>query len=187
MPQMLSLRKFRLETTTGHVVLFEANTPRFVPDAAVPEAMKAGCVPAESADIPFYDDLSRAKVEFQGDIRKSMLYLAIRVIAERNDPKEFDGGGVPKHEVVSARLGFDVSRQEVLDVFQQYLQAKSEDREFGLHPQAQNILRVIEAETKAELVELAKEFGVEEKQAKGLSVRELRKFLLTKFNGIATG
>ena len=187
MPEMISLRAFRLASTTGHVIEFEARTPRYVPEAAVPEAMAAGCVPADDAAIPFYDDLSRAKVEFQGDIRRSMIYLAVKMIAEANVTKEFDGGGTPKTAVISDRLGFEVSRKEVVDVYQQYLSAKADGREFALHPQAQNILRVIEAETKDELIALAEEFDVDGAKAKGLVVKDLRKLLLVKFSGIAVG
>lgn len=44
-------------------------------------------------------------------------------------------------------------------------------------------MRVIEAETKVELVELAEEFGVDKTKAKGLTVRDLRKLLLVKLSG----
>lgn len=187
MPEMISLRTFRLPSLTGHVILFEANTPRNVPDAVVPEAMAAGCVPTDAAAIPFHEDLSRAKVEFQGDVRRSMLFLAVKLIAENNVAKDFDGGGTPKTTVVAARLGYEVSRQEVIDVYQQYLTVKSEGREYALHPQAQNILRVLEAESKDELIDLAEEFGVDGAKAKGLVVKDLRKLLLVKFSGIAAG
>lgn len=185
MPEMISLRSFRLATTAGHVMLFEANTPRVVPDDVVQAAMTAGCVPTKEGDAPFYEDLSRVKVEFQGDLRRSTIFLGVKAIVEANETKDFDGGGVPKVDAVSARLGYDVNRKEVIDVYQQYLTAKSNDQEFALHPQAQNILRVIEADDKAELIALAVEFGVEEKKAKGLVVRDLRKLLLTKFSGVA--
>src|SRR5690606_11532238 len=129
MPEFVSLRTFRLESTTGHVVLFEANKPRFIPDALVSEAMAKGCVPVDAADVPFYEDQSRAKVEFTGDIRKSMIYLAVKHLAEQNNVKDFDGGGTPKTASVSGLIGYEVSRQEVVDLFQQYLQLKSEGQE----------------------------------------------------------
>lgn len=186
MPTMISLRTFRLETTKGHIVSFVAKEPKFVPDAVVSEAMAAGCVPADESDQPFYDDLSRAHVEFTGDVRKSMLYLAIKSVVDKNDvTKDFDGAGVPKHEAVSAALGFEVFQAEVAAVYQQYLQVLAEDIDFPLHPAAPNIQRVLEAANKAELVELAVEFGNEEKKVKGLSVRDLRKMLLVKLSGVA--
>lgn len=185
MPNMISLRSFRLASLTGHVVQFEAKKPTFVPDAAVSEAMAAGCVPENESDIPFYEDVDRAKVEFTGDVRKSMLYLAAQAVAKRNNPKDFDGGGTPKTQVVADMLGYEVSREELLSVYQQYLQVQQENLDYALHPNAANIMRVIEAGSKAELLELASEFGVPDDKAKGLSVKDLRKLLLVKFSGHA--
>ena len=186
MPLMISLRDFRLESTKGHVLLFSANEPKDVPDALVSEAMAAGCGMANASDTPFYDDLSRARVEFTGDVRKSMIYLAIQAIVVKNDvKKDFDGSGTPKAESVSEALGFDVVQSEVTDVFQQFMQVLAGDIEYPLHPATPNIQRVLEAGSKAELVGLAVEFGVDEKKAKGLVVRDLRKLLLVKFSGVA--
>lgn len=185
MPNMISLRSFRLESTKGHVLQFIAKEPKFVPEAVVSEAMAAGCVMEDATDAPFYDDLSRAKVEFVGDVRKSMIFLAVKRLMEENDHKKFDGSGTPKHEAVSEALGFDVVHSEVAELYQQYLQVVAEDLDFALHPSAPNIQRVLEAASKAELVELAVEFGVEDKKAKGLTVRDLRKLLLVKLSGVA--
>lgn len=185
MPDFISLRSFRLDSTTGHVAVFEANTPRFIPDALVPAAMAAGCVPVDQKDVPFYEDTSRAKVEFVGDVRKSMVYLAVKHVVAANNPKEFDGGGTPKTAVIAGLLGYEVSRKELVDVFQQYMQLQSEGREYALHPAADNIMRVIQAGDKAELLELADEFGVPVDKAKGLQSRDLRKLLLVKLSGIA--
>ncbi len=185
MPKMLSLRNFRLASITGHVALFTANEPMDVPDALVQEAMAAGCVPVNADDIPFYEDVGRAQVEFQGDIRRSTIYLAVQSVMVGNEIKNFDGGGVPKHDLISDRLGFMVSRDEVRAIYQMYTAAKVEGREFGLHPASANILRVVDAESKAELVELASElFGMDPKQSKGLQIKELRKVMLTKLNGV---
>ncbi len=185
MPKMISLRDVRVATLSGDVVLFKANVARDVPQSVVADAMQLGCVPTNTADIPFYEDMEKAKVEFQGDARRSTIYLAIKSIIERNNIKEFDAGGIPKVDVVTARLGYTVSRDEVRAIFELYNTAKGEGREYGLHPQAQNIMRVIEADSKVELVELATEFGIEEEKAKSMVGRELRKLLLTKFNGVA--
>lgn len=182
---MLSLRTFRLASTTGNIVLFEAKVPRHVPNIIVPEAMAAGCMPVDADEIPAFENKERAKVEFQGDLRRSMVYMAVKAVMDKNDPKQFDGGHVPKHEVISASLGFDVPAKEVREIYQQYTAAAAEGRDYGLHPEAQNVLKVIEADSKAELVELAGEFGLEDKAIKGLTVKEIRKLLLVKLSGVA--
>jgi hypothetical protein len=109
--------------------------------------------------------------------------MAVKTIVERNDPKDFDGSGTPKTAVIADRIGYEVGRQELIDIFQQYNTVKSEGGEYALNAQAQNAMRVIEAETKVELVELADEFGVDKTKAKGLTVRDLRKLLLVKLSG----
>jgi hypothetical protein len=185
MPQMHSLRSFRLETTTGHVIEFEAKVPTYVPPAAVSDAMAAGCVPIDETDVPFLEDLSRSKVEFTGDIRKSMLYLAVDRLVTKNDSKSFDGGGNPKTAPVAEMLGFEVNRAELVSVYQTYLSTKQEERQYALHPAASQIINVLDATDKAELLDLADEVGIPNEKAKGLQVRDLRKMILVKLSGVA--
>lgn len=186
MIKMKSLRQFRLASTTGHVVLFKANEVVEVPQAIVPEAMAAGCVPADGDGV-FHEDLDRAKVEFTGDVRRSMLYLAVKRVVEVNKPADFDGSGTPSITAVESRLGFDVTKPEVLAIYREYQTYVSEGRDFPLHPASENILRVIDAGTKAELIDLAEEFGIDGAKAKGLTVKDLRKLLLVKFDGNPAG
>jgi hypothetical protein len=187
MPLMLSLRSFRCATTHGHVINFVAKEPVMVPDAVVSEAMAAGAVPANDADVPFIENAARARVEFIGDVRKSMLYLAVKTICEENDTKNFDGGGSPKQSAVGDLLGLTIGKAELRDVFQQYLSIKSSGQDFPLHPNATNILRVIEAGSKEELLELADEFGESKSKLGGMQIKDLRRALLVKLNGLAVG
>lgn len=186
MPIMKSLRSFRLASTTGHVMQIKAGDNNVHPDL-VPEAMQAGLVPADAADAPVFEDLARAKVDFTGEVRKSMIFLAIKTLAEENDVQKFDGGGTPKASVVSDMLGLSVVKRELNDVYQLYLTAKASGEEYQLHPNAPNILRVLEAGSYAELFELGKEFGVTEKAMEGLSVKDTRRLVLVKLNGNAAG
>jgi hypothetical protein len=181
---MKSLRNFRLASTTGHCPAFEAGKPTYVPDVAVGEAMQAGCVPCDPEEIPHIEEIQRAKVEFSGDIRKSVIMLALKSIIAKNDHKEFDGAGNPKHEVVSARLGLVLNQKEVTDAFRQLNESIASGEVADLHPQAQNVMRVVDAESKAELLELAAEFMIPEKATKGVASKDLRKMLLMKFSGI---
>lgn len=186
MTKMVSLRKFRLPSTSGHAVIFEPNTPTDVPQPLVAEAMAAGCVPADGDGV-FYEDLERTKVDFTGDVRRSMIYLAVQRVVEDNKPSEFDGSGTPNIPAIESRLGFDVTKPEILAIYREYQTYASENRAFPLHPASENILRVIDAGTKAELIDLAEEFGVDGAKAKGLTVKDLRKLLLVKFDGNVAG
>lgn len=187
MINMLSLRSFRLATTTGHVVHFKANTPTPVPDAAVQAAMNAGCVPVDKEDQPFIDDLNRVKIEFVGNMRKSLIFLAMDVLSRENSPKNFDGGGRPKTEVLTERLGFDVPAKERTAVWQDYMTAKNGGGEFQLHSEAEAAMECITATDLEELRTLAVTNGFTAEQTNGLSSRDLRTLLLSKFSGIAAG
>lgn len=187
MIEMISLRNFRLATTRGHVVHFKAKEPKLVPDEIAAEAMAAGCVPTREADAPFIDDLTRAKVEFQGDIRRSVLLLALDTIAKANNAKHFNGAGVPKANILSDRLGFDVTPTEVNAAWQEYNAAKSQGVDLPLHPEAANVVAVLGAEDRETLAALAVQFDVPKDKLEGLSTRDARKLLLTKFHGLSAG
>lgn len=187
MPEFVSLRSFLLSSTSGHNVRFEAQVPKFIPDALVPEAMAAGCVPTAEANIPFHDDASRPPVEFQGDMRRSLILLAIQHVVVRNNSKEFNGGGVPKAAVIADAVGFEVIQKEVTDLFHEYSSAKDSGQDLAISPQASNVMKVIEAKDRSELLDLAGEFGIEPDSLKGTTLRVLRQTLLTKLTGVALG
>jgi hypothetical protein len=184
MPNMKSLRSFRLASLTGHIYNVKANEPIMIADSCVSEAMASGMVPVDEADVPFNDDTSTARVEFEGDMRKSLVYMAVEAIVKENDVKEF-AAGVPKAAAVGDRLGITIGDKEVRAMFQLYNTAKSEGRAITLLPQAHMALRVIEATDRNDLIAMGKEMGFEHKEVNSLAVRDLRKLLLTKLNGIA--
>lgn len=185
MPNMISQRTFRLETTTGHCVHFQAKQPTWVAPEAVEEAMKAGCVHTDASEATFHDDLSRAKSDVSGDLRKSVLFLAVTAIAKRNNAKDFTGAGVPKVGAVEEAVGFECNAAEVRDIYQQYQTHTTGNGDFALHPQSQNLMRVIDASSKDELMELALEFDVDIEKAEGLVSKDLRRLLMAKFAGVA--
>lgn len=187
MPQMKSLRKFRLASTSGHIIHFNPDEPAFVPPQAVQEAMAAGCVPVDPAEAAKFDDAGRAKVDFNGDLRKSILYLVMRSLHQENDSRKFDAGGVPKATVVEGITGLNTGKAEIADAWRAFLNANSNGEDVALHSSAENVLRVLDAESPQELVELGKEFGAEESDMAGLSMKELRRKLLSRLGGNAAG
>lgn len=187
MPKMISLRTFRLATLHGHVLRFTAREPLEVPEVCIPEAAAAGCALADPEDQPFIDDLTRSKVEFAADVRKSIVFLACKVVGESGDVKLFDAGQFPKKDVIEKMLGHTVASDELRDIYQQYLNIKQNGGEFPLHPSAPNIMKVLEADSKKELEELAVEFGVEADKTKGLTAKDIRRLLLHKFAGTQVG
>lgn len=180
---MISLRNYRLSSTLGHTLVFAAGVPRDVPDSLVQEAMAAGCAMTNAADQPFLDDVVKPKFALEGDIRRSVIYLAIASITHENKTKNFDAGGFPKSAVVSTRAGFDVSASEVQAVNRQFNQDRAENTDPSLHPSAPLVLRVVEASGSVDLTEIAGEMKVPEAMLAKLTTRELRTLLLTKLVG----
>lgn len=187
MPNMISLRKLRLASTSGHVVHFDANTPTNVPQEAVREAMALGCVPVNAEEAPEFADASRAKIEFGGELRESLLFLVISRMIEENDVKQFDSGGRPKASALSKTLGFDVSAKEAREAHKTALTIMAQDGTPDLHPDAEVALEVIDAGSKSELLELAGTLDVPKKETDGLTARKLRSLLVSKLAGAARG
>ena len=182
MPDMISLRSFVLPSLLGHRIVFESNKPTNVPDDVVPEAMAAGCVPADESQRPFIDEVSRAKVDFSGALRNSLLTLAIDELVKQNNSKTFDGAGLPKIDALKNILGFEVFKDERTAIFRAYMSARQKGETPTLHPDAREVLKIIQLESKSELLELA---GPDDVVATGLTTKELRKHLLMKYSGIA--
>ena len=184
---MKSLRDFTLSSTLGHTIQIKADQLNDVPSQLVAAAMEKGCVPVDEEDIPFQEDLSRAKIDFTGDLRSALIYLAIDKVLTENDPMSVDGSGYPKAGVVSDLAGFSVVASEVAPIFQLYMTLKQDGKEYPLPANAEMIRAVMDATDKSELLLLADQAGISKTKAKALQGRELRKLILTKLtSNVAT-
>lgn len=182
MPMMKTLQNLRLSTTSGAVLVFKANEPKYVPPLAVADATARGCVMVDEKDRTFHEDLQRLNVDFSGELRQSLLFLAVKTTMEKNNPKDFDGGGAPSAAAVEKLVGFPVASSEIPPVFQLWHQVQ-DGADYVVHKDAEQVQRVMEADGKAELQEIAAELGVEEKSYKSLTVKDLHKLLLSKLSG----
>lgn len=182
--KMVSLRSFRLATRHGHIITVVAKQPFNCPFAAVQDAMQAGCVPYKLEDAPFLDDLGRAKAEFTGDLRRSLVLLAIDSLVKENKAKNFEGNGAPKVTVLSDRVGFDITKDERTRLYREYHSLRSNNEELQVHPQAELVQRVIDADTREELTQLFPDVGINSRQVQGTSTRDLKKLMLSKFSGL---
>lgn len=184
---MKSLRTFTLNSTRGHSVRFVANETTQVPEALVQEAMGLGCVPMDTADIPFIDQIDRSRIDFPAPLRQSLIWMTMEVLVKENNQKNFTGGGVPRAEVISDRLGFSVPQETVAATWQDYLTAKNQDLNIAPHPDAASVMAVLAAEDIQTLKALAVSFGVPVKKLDGLTSSDIRKTLLAKFNAAQVG
>lgn len=174
---MISLRDVSVPSLTGHIVRFEAGVARDVPVHMVDEAMKLGCAPTDSVNLPSDSELGRKAVDFVGTLRDSLLFLACKTVAEKNDSADFSGT-TPKGEVLGEITGFRVTAKEATAAFQVYMAAHKSGETPELHPSADKILMVQQASTKAELVELAELFEFPKEEWTSKTKSELHEYLL---------
>ena len=177
---MESLRKFTLRTTKGHCIQFEARTPRLVPRAVVQDAMAVGCVPVNKEDTPFLEDESKAKVEYDKPLRRAVLFIALDALVKENETKNFDGGGNPKEEILEEMTGIVVQKKEIGRLMNEYRTCVATGSELPSHPEAEAVYCIVQAESKDELLQLAKAAGYPEDKAKGLVNKDLRRMLISK-------
>lgn len=187
MPNMISLRNHLLHTTQGYAIKFNPNVPTYVPDSAVPEAMGVGCVLTDEEAPQYFEANGRSRVEFVGDLRKSLILLAMHDMVKENDAKRFDGGGLPKLEALKKELGFEVYKDERMELYRGYMGAVQAGEQPSLHPKAKETYEVIHAETREDLITYAGAMDIPKEEYIGLNTRELRKLLLLKMTGIAPG
>lgn len=187
--EILSLRTFTLNSTKGHCVQIVAKVPTKIPRLLIPEAVAAGCIltDAKEGEDAFDGAEGGIKVGYAQDVRKSLLYIATRRIVEANDPDDFDGGGNPSVEALKAIVGFTVTKKEAQSIYRAYIEYGQQNLEYGLHEDAEKILTVTGASTKAELMELAVEYDIDVEALKGKSITDMRKFMLTKLSAIVAG
>lgn len=179
---MVSLRNFTFKSPSGFTARFENREPVSIPATEVEEAMRQGCAPADNADLPKSDHSASRLADFTGDLRASLLYLASKAIAERNDAKNDFSGNVPKAAVMSEEVGFKVPAKETAEAFQRYLAAQESDEEVIIHPDAERVIMVHKAKNKDELTELADLFEFPESEWNSLGAGDLRSYLIEKLN-----
>ena len=185
MPMMLMLQTRRIASTSGHAVQFTSKVPHFVPREMVRECLHAGAVICdESGQIVADDDTTVKRVEFAGDLRVSLLYLLYQRLIKENKSANFTSGQVPKVEIVSRCLAFDVNAKEVKKTWQDFQTAINSGGDLKLHKDAQMVLDIIDANDNSDLQLLAAEMNVPEDETSGLTSRDLRALLLTKFDGL---
>lgn len=183
MPEMISLRNFRLASTSGHIIQFEAKVPRNVPSAVVREALAAGCGFVDQADAESAapDDDARVRAGFNAGLRRSLIYAILARVLKSNNPKEFDSGKMPKTEVVSKALGIELGKDELKNAWQALQHANSTGEELAVHEDTEAVLNILDAESKADLLLVAREQNFTEEEVSGLQPKDLRKHMLARY------
>lgn len=184
MTKVISMRSFTLYTRKGHVVAFEGKKPKYIPNAILPEAMERGVVPVDEADIEAFDDRRKARVEFQGDLRRSVIALFIADIVDQNNARDFDAAGTPKYQELSKLAGFSVTQAEALEIFRAVEASRKSGEEPNIDPKALTVKRIIEADTNQDLLALLPETRLKHDDVSGMQTRDMRKAMLSTFSGM---
>lgn len=184
--EVISPRTFVLRTKTGVTCPFTANVARSIPRFALAEALSQGVRPTDESEVPDeHQDNRPLVIDFQADLRRSIVYTAVSLIAEKNNPVDFDASNTPKVGLVAERVGFSVSPKELLDVYDRFKEAKANNAVFEVHPSAKLALTVIQATSLAELLLAAEELGENPKELKKIgSARDIRAKLMRKFTNM---
>ncbi len=110
----VSNRDYRLSTSFGVAILFKKDKPVYVPPTARKAAIEVGILPVNKNAIPFEEEAKKDEApDPQGTDRDQLVEEALREIKDRNDVDEFNAHGVPKVQVVTDIIGFNVSAGEI--------------------------------------------------------------------------
>lgn len=180
---MHSLRSLDVSNTSGHSCHFDAKTPRLVPRALVATAMERGCAPFRAEDVKIVEDLEAVTHQnFAPSLKRALLFRVLDSIAKTNNMADFAASGVPKKDLVTERLGFDMTVRDLQRAWQEYLSLKnSGDDALPTHDSADAAYKIVNAEDRDELLLIGMELGYEESKLDGLGNRELRALLLGRY------
>jgi len=122
-------RDIRIISTTGHAIAFKAGKPTPVPKILHKEVMEKGGVPCDASGV-IVDAKAAAAVVPEKKVlvgmpedpveREEAVLGAIRQIVERNNPKDFAGGGTPAATACTLLLGWKVDAKDVRRVWEKH-------------------------------------------------------------------
>lgn len=112
-----------LSTTKG-VISFTKGEPAYVPPHMERDVVAIGGerVDGDSPSLTPAEH-SLPAVPY-GEERDAQVYVAFDLIAERNDPNDFTGSGCPTLKAVEKITGFELNRNEVAKLWQNYKLSK---------------------------------------------------------------
>ncbi len=122
----VSNRNQTIRGLTGHAITFVKGKATHVPKSMHSAVIEKGIMPCDEDGKPLPEKGEELVAEAQpsvikapddGDSRAEQISAVIKAMVERNDPKEFTGGGTPNAEAVSMRLGWKTDQKEVRQVW----------------------------------------------------------------------
>ncbi len=182
MPMMICPRNYLLRTLSGHMIRFQADVPKFVPDSVVSDALAVNILPVEGKvrgeDTPS-DHRKPVRVEITGALRDAIVLRAISDLAVRNDTKDFDGGGRPKIPAITELTGLAINAKEREVYWEKYKQLKSDGEDMPDHKHADIVTEIQYLRTPKELLEYAELLGLDPAVFKGWPLAEQKQALIS--------
>lgn len=174
---MVCQRDYILRTRTGHTIQFFAGVPTPVPESIYAEALAKNIVPVKpkSEDEAVFTLINS---NITGTLRDALVYQTLQQVAERNQPEDFTGGGVPKAAVISGEVGISLSASEVNRYWTNYRQMLSENETLPTHPQMEMVRELQSLSTRKQMEEFAADHGISVPRAKGKTLKEFKELLM---------
>lgn len=173
-------RHYTLRTLNGHVIKFEPNTPKEVPDDCVEAAMAVNILPLEHNDLFSADTSGKllGKVQLPGTLKDALAYYVIDLLRLENNTADFDGGGRPKAASINARSGLTISQKDVAEYWTKYRTMQSAGEDLPSHHALSHILEIQSLRTPKDFKDYAVALDVDKKHLEGRPISEQRNVLL---------
>jgi hypothetical protein len=182
MPLMMKCaRNFTLRSTSGHILHFQADEPRLVPDACVDEALSVNIIPVEG-NAPESDGPAPKTLRINAmsrELREALLLHSIDELYREGNAKDFDGGARPKTNAISERAGLDVTATERSKLWDKYRDLKANNTEL---PRPRNFNLVVDAQrlnTSRDLIAYGETLGLDPATLKGHTLKEIKSMVIT--------
>lgn len=125
MPLYVLNRNHTHRSTLG-VVTFKKGEPCWVVPMMEKEVLAIGAERADGESPDILDPEKVEKVPMSPMERQDELFTVFQILAERNDPKDFTGAGTPTVKSVEKLVEFDVDRNEIVELWNEFKVAKAE-------------------------------------------------------------
>jgi hypothetical protein len=124
MPEFVLNRTSNL-VAGGHNIRFTKGQPTYVPPELARMAIGMGAEPLD-VDKDTLLPVDQAPVEELSAADKEILvFSSFDQIIARNDSKDFSGDGKPSVEAVKLIVGFQITKKEVVAMYQKYREQKA--------------------------------------------------------------
>ena len=178
---MKCARNYTLRSLAGHIVDFQADVPRLVPDVCVDEALAVNIIPCNGENAPEAEEAApkvMRAVAMSPELREALLLNAIHDIYREANVADFDGGQRPKAQAITERSGLEITAAERSKLWDKYRDLKATNTEL---PRPKNFELVADAQrltSKRDLLLAAADLGVPETVTKGASIKEIKAAVL---------